>query len=74
MANGRAVLKDKGTTVEGDWRREDDTLIVLDDTANGENIQKGIRLEHKFTIGKNGELIRGTNYSLYNFEEVYTKQ
>jgi hypothetical protein len=71
---GRAKLDSSEATVEGNWRVEDNTLIILDDTADGKPIQPGLRAEHKFTIGKNGELIHGTSYNLYNLEEFYVKE
>ncbi len=71
---GRFRWKSDNTTVEGEWRVEGNTLFALDDTANGETIQKGLRVEREFTLRDNGELIQGTSYNLYNLEEFYTKQ
>jgi len=74
MPAGRFRLESTHSWVEGDWHQEDDTIITVDDTGNGEPIRPGMRVTRKFTIGADGELIHGTSYNHYNLEEFYTKQ
>ena len=73
LPGGRFALKSRDSEVEGEWHREGNTVITLDDTGNGKHIQSGLRVERKFAIGKNGELIHGTSYNYYNLEEFYSK-
>ena len=74
LSNGRYILRSGDATNEGTWRVEEDTLILHDDTSNGEAIVSALQMERKWPIRPNGEIVRAGSYTHYNLEEVYVRR
>lgn len=72
--DGRYVLRQGDNTNEGNWRVEGKTLVLHDDTSNGNPIVRELQMQRRLEIGDGGEIIDRDAYRYYNLEEFYTRQ
>ncbi|GMU91323.1 MAG: hypothetical protein AMXMBFR4_03810 [Candidatus Hydrogenedentota bacterium] len=72
--DGRYVLRQGDSTNEGNWRVEGKTLVLHDDTSNGNPIVRELQMQRRLDLGEGGEIIDRDAYSYYNLEEFYTRQ
>ena len=72
--DGRYALRRGNDINEGNWRVEGKTLILHDDTSNGNPIVRELQMQRRLDIGDGGEIIDRDAYSYYNLEEFYTRQ
>jgi hypothetical protein len=72
-SNGRFEWRSGETVNEGKWRVEGNTLILRDDTSNGNAILPVLQDDRRWRLGPKGEIINPGAYSHYNLEEVCTR-